>query len=142
MTVREAARVILRDEQGRVLLLHGSDPEHPEQPSWWFTPGGGLKPRETPEQAARRELREETGLDLEHVDGPVYEHVQSFSFAGRDYVQHEQFFTASAHAFDIQTNGWTSIERRSLSGARWWSVQELRDSPETVYPVNLVDLIA
>jgi 8-oxo-dGTP diphosphatase len=30
---------------------------------FWVTPGGGLQGRETYAQAARRELREETGLD-------------------------------------------------------------------------------
>jgi 8-oxo-dGTP pyrophosphatase MutT (NUDIX family) len=41
---RRAARVILIDERGRVLLLRGSDPGRPEAGTWWFTPGGGVEP--------------------------------------------------------------------------------------------------
>lgn len=48
----------------RLLVLNGDDVlliRHTYQPGW-FMPGGGLKRNETIEQAARRELREETGI--------------------------------------------------------------------------------
>jgi 8-oxo-dGTP pyrophosphatase MutT (NUDIX family) len=51
------ARVILvRD--GQVLLIR-----HSYRPGW-FMPGGGIKRRETLEDAARREVREETGAEV------------------------------------------------------------------------------
>lgn len=55
------AGVILREPGGRVLfLLRGRDCDEPYK---WCWPGGGIESGETPEQAARRELREETGYD-------------------------------------------------------------------------------
>ena len=36
---RRTARVLPVDPEGRVLLLHGWDPHHPERP-FWFTIGG------------------------------------------------------------------------------------------------------
>lgn len=55
------AGVILREPSGRVLfLLRGSDCDEPHK---WCWPGGTIESGETPEQAARRELREETGYD-------------------------------------------------------------------------------
>lgn len=54
---------IITDDQGRVLLL-----DHVLRPmSGWGVPGGFLDAGEQPEAAFRREVREETGLDLADV---------------------------------------------------------------------------
>jgi ADP-ribose pyrophosphatase YjhB (NUDIX family) len=45
-------------EQERVLLAHRRDID------WWNLPGGGMELDETVEEAMRREVREETGLDV------------------------------------------------------------------------------
>ncbi len=55
-TVR-AAGVLLVDPDGQVLLARRRDGQG------WAFPGGHIEAGETPEQAARRELTEETGLD-------------------------------------------------------------------------------
>ena len=60
---RPAVRVICLDADGRVLLMHWRDPHDGSR--LWEPPGGGIDPGETPLQAARRELAEETGLDAE-----------------------------------------------------------------------------
>jgi 8-oxo-dGTP diphosphatase len=58
------AGAVVRDERGRVLLLR-----HTLRPgAGWGIPGGFLAPGEHPEEAVRREMREETGLELESVE--------------------------------------------------------------------------
>ena len=52
---------ILTPEAKHCLMLHRTKPPHLGE---WNAPGGKLKDGETPGQAARRELFEETGLDL------------------------------------------------------------------------------
>ena len=37
--------------------------------------------------------------------------------------------------------GQTDLERRSVSGLRWWTAQELSASHETVYPTRLAELL-
>ena len=59
---RPASRILLTDPAGRVLLFRFTPDD---RPPFWCTPGGALDPGESYEQAARRELREETGLDLD-----------------------------------------------------------------------------
>ncbi|MER3405537.1 MAG: hypothetical protein C4289_10605, partial [Chloroflexota bacterium] len=51
----------LVEHAGRVLLVRRKQP--PFQ-GWWDIPGGFLEYDESPEQAAQREVREETGLEV------------------------------------------------------------------------------
>ncbi len=140
--VRNAARVLLLDPAGRVLLVRGGDPARPEAGTWWITPGGGLEPGEDARTAAIREAFEETGHRIAELEGPVARRSSVFPFDGRLIEQREQYFVAHVPAFEPTTGGWTELERRALTGLRWWTVEELRATVETVYPESLADLVA
>ena len=56
------ACAVLMDEQGRCLL--NSRPQDKVYGGWWEFPGGKLEAMETAEEAAKREVREELGLDI------------------------------------------------------------------------------
>jgi len=58
---RIGAYAVLLDDQGRILLAFWNRGDL----AAWTLPGGGVEPGETPEQAAVREVREETGYDVE-----------------------------------------------------------------------------
>ena len=59
---RVGADVILRDGAGRILLV---DPRYKPD---WDVPGGMAEANEAPHEAARREIREELGIDLNVSD--------------------------------------------------------------------------
>jgi 8-oxo-dGTP diphosphatase len=56
---KRASAVIMRD--GRLLMVHERS-RRSGGGEWWTLPGGGVEPGETPEEAVRREVFEETGL--------------------------------------------------------------------------------
>ncbi|MFF5448369.1 NUDIX hydrolase [Streptomyces sp. NPDC012888] len=138
--VRKVSRVILLDPADRVLLLHGFEPEDPGV-DWWFTPGGGLEEGESREQAALRELAEETGITAVELGPVLWHRYCSFPFAGRRWDQDEWYFLARTEQTETAPSGLTDLERRSVTGARWWTSEELSAARETVYPTTLAGLI-
>ncbi|MFC9844577.1 NUDIX hydrolase [Streptomyces sp. NPDC060223] len=144
--LRRVARVVLLDPDDRILLLHGHEPDDPSD-DWWFTPGGGLEGDETHEEAALRELAEETGITEVELGPVLWRRMCSFPFAGRRWDQDEWYYLARtvSTAGTAQTTpvaaGLTELERRSVAGARWWTCQELNQAHETVYPTRLAELL-
>lgn len=64
---RPTARVVLLDDEDRLLMLQIHDPgairgPNPITADFWLLVGGGVQPGETYEQAAFREVVEETGI--------------------------------------------------------------------------------
>ncbi|MFD3676657.1 NUDIX hydrolase [Streptomyces sp. NPDC058613] len=138
--VRKVARVVLLDPADRILLLHGFEPAQPAD-TWWFTPGGGLEGAESREEAALRELAEETGITQVELGPVLWRRYCSFPFDGRRWEQDEWYFLARTAQTATEMGGLTELERRSVTGARWWTSGELLSAHETVYPTRLAELL-
>ncbi|MER6149264.1 MULTISPECIES: NUDIX hydrolase [Streptomyces] len=138
--LRRVARVVLLDPGDRILLLHGHEPDDPAD-DWWFTPGGGVEGDETREQAALRELAEETGITEVELGPVLWRRTCSFPFAGRRWDQDEWYYLARTTRTATGATALTELERRSVTGARWWTCPELARAHETVYPTRLAELL-
>ena len=73
-TVIPCVGAVIKDEQGRLLLIKRG---HEPGAGLWSLPGGRIEPGETDAEALVREMREETGLEVEpgrllgSVSGPA-----------------------------------------------------------------------
>lgn len=136
---RPAARILLLDPAGRVLLFR-FDPE--DRPPFWCTPGGALDPDEDYAAAARRELREETGLDLDCGPQVAQRHVDFRTIEGVPVSADERYFLVRTPDAEIDTGGHTALERRVMTRWRWFTRADLENTPEPYFPEDLIDLIA
>ena len=84
---------------------------------WWVTPGGGIDPGESETEAAVREVREETGFDLDPgaLLGPVARRHVVHGYSDQVIEQDEAFYLAQVDTFDVDVTGHTP-EERSLQG--------------------------
>jgi 8-oxo-dGTP pyrophosphatase MutT (NUDIX family) len=138
---RQTARVLPVDPQGRVLLLHGWDPRHPDRP-FWFTIGGGADQGESLRDAGVRELREETGIvvDAAALGEPIAHNTVEFSWNGYDIVQGQTFYAVPVESADVTLDGLDEWERATTDAWAWLSADDLGPERPPADP-SLPDLI-
>lgn len=143
MRTRYAARVILVDDQDRVLLVRGHDADEPTR-HWWFTVGGGIDPGESAHDAAVREVFEESGLRVaqDELVGPVVTRSAIFDFARESCLQHEEFFFVRVvHDGRLARDGWTDLETGFIDEMSWLTTAQLRETSDEVFPRDLADIV-
>jgi 8-oxo-dGTP pyrophosphatase MutT (NUDIX family) len=139
---RRAGRVLVVDADGKLLMLHGFDPARPDRP-YWFTVGGGARAGESLAEAAARELREESGIDVQPaaLGEPVWHDVTEFGFDGRQFSQEQDFFLLRVGSPDVSSDGLEDEEAAVVTGHRWWTADELESTDESFYPAELPRLL-
>jgi len=130
---RPVARVLLLDPAQQLLLLSAQDRSSGHR--WWVTPGGGLEAGESFEQAARRELWEETGLEA-RIGHWVWTRRHACWFEGRWVDQYERFFVAFSSGLDVRPNKQDTY----VQGHRWWALLELVAATDDFAPRRLPEL--
>lgn len=78
------------NDQGEILLTQRHDPDIPEAHLLWDIPGGANEFGESLEETARREIKEETGIDVV-VRGMLPKSVAKI-WQHKDYSQHTLVF--------------------------------------------------
>jgi 8-oxo-dGTP pyrophosphatase MutT (NUDIX family) len=136
MKPRRTARVMVFDPAGRVLLIRCLVMRADGEFQFWLTPGGEIEAGESPLEAARRELREELGLEVDVV-GPVYEEATQFEHQGEMRDNLDFVFTARCAAEVPVLRGVTADEIAIMKEIRWWTAEEVEVAVARIFPVDL-----
>ncbi len=143
MRARPSARVILIDGRNRVLLLRVEDPPNLGAGDFWILPGGGLEQGETFEEAARRELREETGIRTAMWGPCVWTLELRLTLNREDILSQERYFLARVSSEEvILDHQIDTVELAHYRGHSWWAVDAMVPSAERFLPPGLPDLLA
>ena len=138
LRLRRAARLIVLDPEGRALMFRydvpGRDP-------FWVTAGGECEPDESFEEAARRELLEETGMIADPGEQIAQMTPEFITVQGEPVQADERFFLIRVAKAEIDTSRHTETEQALMTQHRWFTLDELEDWPEAVFPVELADMI-
>ena len=135
---RPAARILLLDRQGRVLLFR-FDP--PDRPPFWCTPGGAVEAGESFADAARRELLEECGIATDCGPELFRRQVEFVTLEQVAVEADERYFLVRAPDQRIDTSRHTELERAVMREHRWFALHEIDGWPESIYPLDLADML-
>lgn len=131
---RPTARVLPIDPDGRVLLLR-TWPHGGREPDWWYCVGGGVDPGETHEEAALRELFEETGCTTATLGTCLY--TRDRPVPARQRVFAERVFLARTPAFTAVPTAPDDAERRVHFRFHWWSPAAIATTTDRFDPPEL-----
>jgi 8-oxo-dGTP diphosphatase len=144
MNSRPSARLLVLDMGGRVLLfrfVHLTGPMAGRE--YWATPGGALEEGETFEQAAMRELQEETGIRTMDVGRQIARKQFELQLPDGERVRaDERYFAVRTPETVISREGWTEVEKELMTCHRWWSLDDLSQTSETVFPEELIEMLS
>jgi 8-oxo-dGTP pyrophosphatase MutT (NUDIX family) len=112
--------VILPNEDGDILLIHRATPRRTQ----WEIPGGKIESDEDPAGAAAREALEELGVEVR-----IVRELGSASFEEDGHTIMYTWFLGDTNSTEP-----TIGEPDKYDGIRYWPVNELGDTSETISP--------
>ena len=139
LRVRRAARIIVLSDQDRVLMFRF---DVADRPPFWVTAGGECEADETFEEAAKRELFEETGINADPGQQIARTTPQFVTVEGEPIQADERYFLVRVADEAIDTAHHTELERKVMTQHRWFTLEELSDWDEALFPENLSSIIS
>jgi 8-oxo-dGTP pyrophosphatase MutT (NUDIX family) len=146
--VRNSVKIILLNEKDELLLMCADNPQVKSPDGkyhgrFWFLIGGEIEKGESIEEAAVRELYEETGLKKEEVTlGPVVWYGE-FDLQLKGSLTHlkQTFIVARTKQRRVSFTQLDEWEKVSLVHLAWFSLEEIKNCKEVIYPIVLPEIL-
>src|SRR6266508_6077662 len=136
---RRGAILVTRDDRGRVLLVRQRGGPFKDA---WLLPGGGLEPGESFDDALRREIREETALEVTAAREVARYDVRAPSILPGGPAFHGEvvlYVGETAGTVGAGDDGWPIWAEVDLAAAHPVLLRELNDAGMVTMPVTEIE---
>jgi 8-oxo-dGTP pyrophosphatase MutT (NUDIX family) len=106
--MHQSAGAIIKDKEGRMLMIERKFP-----PYGWAGPAGHIDPGESPEEAMKREVKEEVGLQVQK-SRLLYHETLDWNKCSRGEVGHEWFLYEI-----LEWTGNVKMEKSEVMKIKW-----------------------
>ena len=144
IAIRKAVRVLLLNDKNELLLMcienfDISTTKGKKNKRFWYTTGGGIEAGEAIEQAALREIFEETGIEKNRIKlGPVVWHSNvDLMFKGKLTRLDESFIVARTISQNVALHKPTENEKQVVKKLQWFSLDDIKKSSDVIFPISL-----
>lgn len=144
LPVRNSIRILLLNPENELLLMCADDPGTTTEDGrnygrYWFTIGGEIEKDESLEDAAKRELFEETGLENSAVIwGPIVWHgAFKLVLYGQLTELKQKFIVARTKERNVHLSNLTEEEQAIIKHLEWFSLEKMETCPEIIFPIGL-----
>lgn len=142
MYTRKSSRAIVLNKQNQIFLFRYTFDFFAEQESIWITPGGGLDDGESFEEALKRELFEEMGIELTEPAPEIFYRFPLYELKSGETVQcEERFYLVRLDETEFSCTGWTESEKKRMTAGRWWTLEEIKQSKETFFSKDILEIL-
>lgn len=144
MLTRKSSRAIVLNKQNQIFLFRYTFDFFAEKTAIWITPGGALDEGENFEEALKRELFEELGIELSGSDSTpqIYYRTPLYELSNGETVRSEErFYLVRLDEKEFSYANWTESENKRMTAGKWWSVEEIRQSKEKFFSNDVVEIL-